>query len=823
MKRILSLAPFVVLSVFTLVSVQACGPDFYPDIFVHHIHPDVPRAYASGMLGVILPTYPRADLAVAYRYLNGGRLTPKEQEAYHPTYSIAEGVRLDDREDQTGAALVPPGPADLWLTVRARYAPPLPGIHPIRQYGFEQSAGFILAGNYENCQADAFRTAASTLEIRVKTWGSPSPELADWIKGQDAVFSNCSATRTAAAIAAPPGLQVPRASLPASAPANAPLLLQEDRAYQIAAAQFYAAQFEPARASFQAIAQSAISPWRGIARYLEARCIVREAFLASTNGPDDGTATFNAGLMKQAQQQLESIRDEHLPGLSRHAVEALLNLVRLRTEPQARLRELSTALAGPGTDPDYAQNLEDLTWYLNGKLDSLAIREDISDYDFKVNQPTNDYRPLTAEQKQPGFEQAFRDIASLRSVSPLIDWLITFQSPSDGAKKHAFAEWKHTGSPAWLAVAITKASSADPESSALVQAAAQVSPGSSAWTTITYHRLRLLIDAGRVAEARSGLASAFMHLQAIGSLSAVNLFTGLRMRAAVSLSDALADAPRRILERTSEEQASLDECLGVMKNPKRKYDCKKDLSTVEFSSDATAVFNRDMPLATLALAAQSSELPPQLRQSVAIVTWVRAVLLKNQEVAARMLPLLPQKLRDSAGSGTGLRPLMAILRNPGLRPYLDGGVQRSYSYDFVESYGDNWWCADWPRGSDGSSQSIRAQSIAFLSAPTRMAGESETKDLLALGSAEEYLGAQVLAYQRTNPSDPAAPEALYLTLRMIRYGYYHGWSAYDSQKSRTDRIAAIAYEVGATMRKYYRFSPWTRKAAPYVWPVKKSG
>jgi len=38
---------------------------------------------------------------------------------------------------------------------------------------------------------DAFRTAAVTLESRSKIWGAHSTELADWIKGQDAVFSNC--------------------------------------------------------------------------------------------------------------------------------------------------------------------------------------------------------------------------------------------------------------------------------------------------------------------------------------------------------------------------------------------------------------------------------------------------------------------------------------------------------------------------------------------------------------------------------------------------------------------------------------------------------
>ncbi len=324
----------------------------------------------------------------------------------------------------------------------------------------------------------------------------------------------------------PSNRPVVHASSPAAAPSNAPDLLRQDRAYQNAAAQFYSAQLDAARVSFQAIAEDAASPWRGIARYLVARTLVREAFLTATNGPDDPMAGFNPDLMKQAQHQLEAMRGEHLPGVSPHSAQSLLNLVRIRTETQSRLREMSAALAAPKTDPYYKQDLEDLTWFLNLKLDSLAIRETISDAAFDIKRPENDYRPLTREEKLPGFEKAFNDIANLRSVSPLIDWLVTFQSPSEAAKKHAIAEWKRMGGTPWLVAAIMKASSSDP--------------------------------------AASGL---------------------------------------------------------------------------------------------------------------------------------------PQKLQYQAGPGVGFHALMAILRNPGLRPYLDGGVQRSTSYDFVESYSDNWWCSVFLRGS----------------------------------------------------------------------------------------------------------------------------
>lgn len=826
MKRLLPVAPLAVALVLSFVQVQACGPDFSPDVFVHSLHADNPKDFAAGKLGVLLPTYPRTDLTVAYRYLNGGALTAEEQSAYQPTLSFAEQVRADDAADAAEAQTdangtryaVPPGPADRWLKARNQYAPPQPDLHPVTQFSEVFSAGYFLAASYENCQEDAFRTAVATLKSRAKTWGPHSAELVEWIKGQDAVFSNCGVGAPRSYF--PDSQPVIHPTLPAAAPADAPALLRQDRAYQIAAAQFYAAQFAPARASFQAVAQDAASPWRGVARYLVARTLIREAFLKAKNGPDDVMAGFDAALMKQAQHELESMHGEKLPGISARAVETMLNLVRIRTEPDKRLREISAALAGPKADPDFEQDTIDLNWYLNGKLDSLALREDAGA--FEVKKTDTGYRPLTFEEKAPGFEKAYQDVAEIRSISPLIDWLVTFQSPAEAAKKHAIAEWKRTGSTPWLVAALMKASPAGAEAPALIEAAAQVAPNSPAWATVAYHRLRLLAGAGSAAAARAELDKAIPGVKALDSDSANNLFTGLRMRTAENLDDALTDAPRKILERTSEEQSSADECLEVMKNPKRSYDCLKGTSPVELSDDAAAVFNNETPLTVLAQAAKSNALPAHLKRAVAIMAWVRGVLLKNEAIAAQMFPLLPQKLQQQAGAGVGLHPLMTILRNPGLRPYLDGGVQRSASYDFVESFADNWWCGDWTHTYANYSAPVGSQPLAFLSPQAQVTGKKESAALMALGSAEEYLGTQALGYARAHPGDPDIPEALYLTLRTIRYGCYHGWGG-GGDDVRSKRIASIAQEVGALMRKRYPANQWTKKAAPYVWPVKKDG
>jgi len=165
---------------------------------------------------------------------------------------------------------------------------------------------------------------------------------------------------------------------------------------------------------------------------------------------------------------------------------------------------------------------------------------------------------------------------------------------------------------------------------------------------------------------------------------------------------------------------------------------------------------------------------------------------------------------------------MTLLRNPGLRPYLDNGVQRSYSYDFVESYADNWWCTGWTTDYGENSDPVRAESVAFLSPSERTTGEQQTRSLLAMGGADEYLGSRVIAYAKAHPSDPDVPEALFLTLRMIRYGCNRAWEWQDPSKPHVDRTAQIAYKVGAIMRRRYAKNPWTRKSAPYVWLGKMS-
>ena len=74
---------------------------------------------------------------------------------------------------------------------------------------------------------------------------------------------------------------------------------------------------------------------------------------------------------------------------------------------------------------------------------------------------------------------------------------------------------------------------------------------------------------------------------------------------------------------------------------------------------------------------------------------------------------------------------VAIVRNPGLHPYLDAGIQRSYSYDFVESYRDNWWSQGLGGGGYGdSSIPLEKIQVSFLTPDQRSEGEREADKLM---------------------------------------------------------------------------------------------
>ncbi|HEX3743666.1 MAG TPA: hypothetical protein VHW09_07045 [Bryobacteraceae bacterium] len=289
----------VLLMLAVPLELPGCGP-FLPEAAFHlNVDPEAPADFANGKLGILQPTYERLYQVIAYRYLIGVGLNPDEQQAISPG---------------PHEAVLTAGPSDPWLAARNQ-VPGVKPVHDIDAYREINKPNFY--GSYLNCNDDAFRTAAITL---ARFRGKPG-EM-DWIAAQDTVFADCSHDA-----AIPPPARLPE--------------LRADRAYQIASAKFYSEQYDAARQDFQTIASDTSSPWRIIAPYLAARCLIR------------------SGKWDAAVGELQHIAAN--PALARWHASAvgLLNYIRVRQHPAERMHELALALVQPNSQASVAQDLTD--------------------------------------------------------------------------------------------------------------------------------------------------------------------------------------------------------------------------------------------------------------------------------------------------------------------------------------------------------------------------------------------------------------------------------------------------------------------------------
>src|SRR5438132_4958608 len=212
-KTFALLALIGLLSFLFPPSTRACGPFFTDAIFVYRKHPDFPLAdFAAGKLGVVEPGWARSYLVAAYRNLSGNSLSNTEASAIKTLWD----ERLNYGGESEDEAWI-----KRWTEARAKVpgiaAPPEIRVFRNREKPHEYES-------YLNCQQDAFDNAIATLNARITRFGAASTQVRDWVAAQDTVFSNCGG-----------GRQIPEA-----APPGTDELIRADRAYQIAAANFYA-------------------------------------------------------------------------------------------------------------------------------------------------------------------------------------------------------------------------------------------------------------------------------------------------------------------------------------------------------------------------------------------------------------------------------------------------------------------------------------------------------------------------------------------------------------------------------------------------------
>jgi tetratricopeptide (TPR) repeat protein len=749
------LALIVLLS--PLTGVEACGPDIQPDVFVRASLPDDLNAFDRGHLGILQTGFDSNEYAVAYRYLNGGKVSETEVPSTKPPLTGAAAIEEESKIDRQAERDAEPAAA--WDLARAKYVSASEAVTKKDPFPRDAMGNLDIDPNYPNCPVPAFRNAVVTLDKRAEAWGKQSPWLVDWIRGQDAVFANCTAATP---------------EMPAPAAANGPALLRADRAYQLAAAALYAKQYDQAMEQFEAIAHDKSSPWNAWGEYLAARAMVRKAFAMGKKTEEWAeAASFDLGTMQRAQQMLEAILAQANPRPSRKIVANELEFVRLRTEPEKRLAEICAALAGPGTDENFAQDRMDLDYVLGKRI-------------------------------------------AIKNPPPLYEWIAAFRGT---AQEPPYSVWRANHALPWLVVALVRAEPTSDEAADLVAEAAKIRPDLPAYDTVFYHRVRLLIGLHRADEARALLDKALPALRTEKPGSTANALLAERLSVARNFDEFLEFAPRKVLETEAMTDANIAELCDTRKPgfalpgycPQPGGPPRLDQSQ-EFDEDSVNVLNRQVPLAMLLEAATSPKLPPNLRRSVALAAWTRSVVLEDGDAAAKVAPLLPEPLRKMAGTGVDFQANFAILRNPGLRPYLEPGASRLVNFNELDVFRDNWWCKRWERRmSIETPKSEVIPVVPFLTKEEASAGVEEAQRVQQVESSVAFLGQHVVDYAQEHPEDPQVPEALAM---VVRAGHY-ACQDYEPNSRGPSASTAVSKAAFQILHRRYPKSPWTAKTPYY--------
>lgn len=358
----------------------------------------------------------------------------------------------------------------------------------------------------------------------------------------------------------------------------------------------------------------------------------------------------------------------------------------------------------------------------------------------------------------------------------------------------------------WLVASLAAASKDDAQ---LLASAAKVPAGSPAYLTVNFHGARLLLATDKTAEARALVTTLLASVPKDDSATR-NALLEARMPTASTLNEFLVDAPRTIIGEASSQAASMTiHCSGTAPEV-----CKSPPTPpLQFDEDAASYLNLQMSMEMLMQAAESPALPPHLRQAVAIEAWVRALGLGSADSVKRMAKLLPSKLRQTAGESDGFAATLAVLRAPGVRPFVQQGVQRSVSFAELDHNRDNWWCGRWTDGSPRpGSQSYGAPRLAMpllalLTAEQRQQATDEATRLDALPSGLVWTAKRAIEYVKAHPQDKDGAETLALIVQGTRYGC----GEYIDPKPQKE-VSKEAFEM---LHRMYPKGAWALKTKYY--------
>jgi len=531
--------------------------------------------------------------------------------------------------------------------------------------------------------------------------------------------------------------------MPDSPTAQMSPVRRADREYQIAAAYFYSASYDQARAKYEAIAKDGSSPWHLLAPYLVARCDIR------------------SGNLLKAAEKLKQIAADPAEVSLHSPAASLLNYVSAKMDPSAQFLLLSRRLMQP---------------------DEADLGRDLSDYTFlfkKSEEPSYDLPP---DKFQAALKQSEAKVLSLAARDPLTNWIYAFQSSSLG-NDDLLERWRSTKTSPWLLAALHYEDGKDASAEELIQAGRAVPHDSPAFATATFEAVRLLIERKQRAESASTLDSV---LKDKFDGSTENALRAERMKVAGTFSEFLAYAPRTAIAEGTSDLAG--------DSPLPPGDVHRQAS---LDADAADMLNRSVPQSLWLEAIRSKELDANLRTELAQAAWVRAILLHTGglEFARELATLKPAYseglnafAKTSSNPERQFEAVWWILHHPELQPWVRSGVQRGTPDGKIDDLRDNWWCS--PKKADQRSYQFNYYEMHAVLSPVlqrlyppdhkpaaeflndnqakQVTAEQETFD--TAGSGPTFLSSEVVRWVKSHPRDARNPEALAMAVRTSRFG-----------------------------------------------------
>jgi hypothetical protein len=340
----------------------------------------------------------------------------------------------------------------------------------------------------------------------------------------------------------------------------------------------------------------------------------------------------------------------------------------------------------------------------------------------------------------------------------------------------------------------------DPDYAPISRAAAAVEKDSPAYETTLYHRIRLLLEAGKTEQARK-LLDENTPLITNASPSNRNAFLAQRFAVAVSFQEFLKFAPRTPVEIIDKIGKYDYSCSDGSCYSTGMHAGGPNIPTPQrLELDSAGIFNQSLPLSMLVKAANGKILPPELRDQLAFSTWLRGAILDKigvtHELQGHVLTSYPELRsyledydRSASFEARQFAIVFMLLHYPGMQPFIDAEALGSPLAPGIDSY-SSWWCKDVGLNQEGgndekaSNQGALFDSVTgnpvspspkpnpplFLTAEERSQAHKEWTQLAEIGAAPNYFAPVVLNWAKTHPDDPRVPEALHFFVRATRFG-----------------------------------------------------